>query len=164
MAGSDCSTSLREQPPRPEDRDVSLEAASVVATVVVAVAGDPADEHSLPAMARRARVSPRHLARLFGQHLLCSPVEFVERVRVAAACRLLSRSDQPISSIAGEVGFTSRETMRRAFLRRVGVPPGVYRQRALDASGARMAGSEGSLSLPPQHRRPTIETCTSSPE
>ena len=109
-------------------------------------------------------MSPRHLARLFAQHLLCSPAEFVERVRVAAACRLLARDDQPIASVACHVGFTSPETMRRAFLRRVGVPPGLYRRRARRSSGPGMAGSEGFLSLPPGRRGPTIETCVSSPE
>jgi AraC-like DNA-binding protein len=96
--------------------------------------------------------------------VLRSPAEFVERVRVAAACRLLAHGDEPITAVAGHVGFTSRETMRRAFMRRVGVPPGLYRRRAQHGSGASMAGSEGSLSLPRRRRDLTIETCTSCPQ
>jgi transcriptional regulator GlxA family with amidase domain len=147
MAGCDRWTSLR-RPGRGADDDDVPAGPDTVAASVIAVASDPADDHSLEAMARRAHVSPRHLARLFMRHLHCSPSEFVERVRVAVACRLLARTDRPISMVAVDVGFGSRETMRRAFLRVRGVPPGVYRRDMRRSDAAAMAGSEGSPSLP----------------
>jgi transcriptional regulator GlxA family with amidase domain len=53
----------------------------------------------------------------------------VERVRVEAAMALLELGDDGLDLIASRAGFRTPETMRRAFLRVLGVPPGAYRGR-----------------------------------
>jgi transcriptional regulator GlxA family with amidase domain len=143
---------------------MSSDAPSTVATAIAAVAADPAGDHSVAALAGRVGVSRRHLARLFDRHLHCPPAQFVELVRVCAACRLLATSDEPVRAIGLSVGFASTETMRRAFLRRLGVSPGHYRRRVRRADDVGMAGSEGSMSLPTAGQGPTIGTCSSCPE
>ncbi|HXV92649.1 MAG TPA: helix-turn-helix domain-containing protein [Pseudonocardia sp.] len=57
------------------------------------------------------------------------PAEYVERVRVDAARRLLESESVLVGVAAARCGFGSAETMRRAFLRRLGVPPDHYRRR-----------------------------------
>ena len=49
--------------------------------------------------------------------------------RIDIARRLLEESDAPIKAIAYSAGFGSTTTLRRAFLRRIGVTPLQYRVR-----------------------------------
>ncbi|GIJ43616.1 AraC family transcriptional regulator [Virgisporangium aliadipatigenens] len=96
--------------------------------VLDAVAGDPAGPHTVASLARLARVSPRHLARLFRQETGLTPSQFVEVSRVEAAARLLLAGASVTGAARGS-GFGSDETLRRAFVRRVGLTPGAYRAR-----------------------------------
>jgi len=48
---------------------------------------------------------------------------------VEAARRLLEGTEVPLQRLAARAGFTDVNGMRRAFLRRLGVPPGEYRRR-----------------------------------
>ncbi|WP_255621394.1 helix-turn-helix domain-containing protein [Pseudonocardia sp. DSM 110487] len=50
-------------------------------------------------------------------------------MRVEAARRLLETERVLVTVAASRAGFGSAETMRRAFLRRLGVPPDHYRRR-----------------------------------
>jgi transcriptional regulator GlxA family with amidase domain len=97
--------------------------------VIEAVVLDPAADHSLEAMAERAHFSVRHLSRLFEEQLGVSGAQFVERVRVETARALLEGSDEGVAVIAKRTGFRSEETLRRAFMRELGVSPGAYRSR-----------------------------------
>ncbi|MET7373276.1 GlxA family transcriptional regulator [Micromonospora arida] len=100
----------------------------VLRRVIDAVAADPADDHSVTALAARAHVSPRHLSRMFRQEVGSSPSKYVEGVRVDAAIRLL-HAGKSVTACAQQVGIGSPETLRRMFLARVGVPPRAYQQR-----------------------------------
>ncbi|MBV9883504.1 MAG: DJ-1/PfpI family protein [Sphingomonadaceae bacterium] len=83
----------------------------------------------LAALAEVAGTSPRNLARLFNSELGMSPAAYVELTRVDIARRLLEGTAWPIKMIAHSAGFGSTATLRRAFLRRIGVTPLEYRQR-----------------------------------
>lgn len=93
------------------------------------LAADPAADWSLAAMAGRAALSTRHFSRVFPRETGVSPGRHVERLRVEAAQSLLETGDDGVDSIARRCGFGSAETMRRAFLRELGVPPSDYRDR-----------------------------------
>jgi transcriptional regulator GlxA family with amidase domain len=97
--------------------------------VLDAVALDPAGDHTIPAMAARARFSERHLSRLFEEHLGSRPGEYVERVRLEVARAMLEAGDESLSAVAKQSGLGSEETLRRAFIKRFGVSPGAYRSR-----------------------------------
>jgi transcriptional regulator GlxA family with amidase domain len=84
---------------------------------------------SVEALARRAAMSPRNFARAFAAEAGVTPARYVEEVRVEAARRLLEGTGRPVDGIAAACGFGSAETMRRAFLRTVHVPPSEYRKR-----------------------------------
>jgi len=89
----------------------------------------PAADHSVEAMASRAHMSPRHFARCFQAETGMTPARYVLRVRLEAARRRLQDADEPIAAVADACGFGSAETMRRAFLRTLGVGPVEYRAR-----------------------------------
>lgn len=93
------------------------------------VVTDPAGDHCLATMAQTAAMSERHFRRRFLQQTGTTPARFVERVRVEAARDLLERSAMPVEGVASACGFGAAETLRRAFLRVLGVGPADYRAR-----------------------------------
>jgi transcriptional regulator GlxA family with amidase domain len=147
MARSEREASLPLRPVGSNNRNVYVER---LTPVLDAVASCPAEDHSASALANRIGVSVRHLGRLFSQHLGMTPARYVELVRIAAAKALLTGGRAPLSEVATEAGFGSAETMRRAFLRTVGVTPGAYRR----CRG--MSRSEGELSLRHGPKRRTL--------
>jgi transcriptional regulator GlxA family with amidase domain len=96
---------------------------------------DVAGEHSVEALAARAHMSPRHLARTFRAQIGVTPARYVERVRLEAARRRLEETSEPIATIAAACGFGTTETMRRVFLRALAVGPAEYRRRFRSAQG-----------------------------
>jgi transcriptional regulator GlxA family with amidase domain len=88
-----------------------------------------ADDLSVEALASRVGMSPRNFARVFAREVGATPARFVERARVEAARRKLEESTAAIEEVADTCGFGTCETMRRAFLRNLRVPPNDYRNR-----------------------------------
>jgi transcriptional regulator GlxA family with amidase domain len=99
---------------------------------------DVAADHTVEAMAARAHMSARHFARAFRAETGMTPARYVERVRLEAARRHLEEGSEAVAAIALRCGFGTAETMRRAFLRLLGVGPAEYRRRfQAQASSAR---------------------------
>ena len=84
---------------------------------------------SVAALAARAHMSPRTLARAFRREIGLTPAAYVEALRVERARGALESTDLPVDAIARRCGFGTPETLRRAFGRRVGVAPAAYRDR-----------------------------------
>lgn len=74
-------------------------------------------------------MSPRHFARRFRLEVGTTPARYVERVRVEAARRRLEQTADPIEAVAPACGSGTAETMRRAFVRALGVAPAECRRR-----------------------------------
>jgi transcriptional regulator GlxA family with amidase domain len=58
-----------------------------------------------------------------------TPARFVTAARVETARRLLEESADGLEAICARSGLGTPESMRRAFVRLVGVSPSQYRQR-----------------------------------
>ncbi|MGA8363568.1 MAG: helix-turn-helix domain-containing protein, partial [Solirubrobacteraceae bacterium] len=84
---------------------------------------------SVEALALHAHMSPRNFARAFAAEVGITPGRYVERVRLEAARHALEDTAQPIATVAAACGFGTPETMRRTFLRALGVAPAEYRRR-----------------------------------
>jgi transcriptional regulator GlxA family with amidase domain len=87
------------------------------------------EDLSVETLAARAHMSPRNFARAFRAETGITPGRYVERVRLEAARRALEDTAQPVAAVAAACGFGTAETMRRAFLRALGVAPAEYRRR-----------------------------------
>jgi transcriptional regulator GlxA family with amidase domain len=87
------------------------------------------EDLSVPALAHRAYMSERNFARAFRRETGLTPAAYVEALRVESARTALQESRAPTETIARGCGFGSAEVMRRAFQRRLGIPPTVYRER-----------------------------------
>jgi transcriptional regulator GlxA family with amidase domain len=84
---------------------------------------------SVEALASRACLSPRQLTRRFRSAFALSPGELVELLRLDEARLRLAGGRVSIERVAQSVGFGSADVFRRAFERRFGVAPRVYRAR-----------------------------------
>ena len=85
------------------------------------------DRHTLESLAAVVGMSPRSLARHFGQVTGTTPHEFIERARVDTARMMLEASDRPLKAIAFDCGFGSADRMRIVFSTRLGGTPVQYR-------------------------------------
>lgn len=86
-------------------------------------------------MAARCAMSPRHFARVFTGQTGVTPARFVERLRVSAVRELLEDTQLSMKEIAGRCGFSSTDSMRRAFVRNFQMAPSRYGQRPLGPTG-----------------------------
>ncbi|MET9320730.1 DJ-1/PfpI family protein [Streptomyces sp. NPDC003038] len=100
----------------------------VLRPLLDAMAADPAADHRLPALARRAGLSPRHLSRLFKAHTGTTPAVHLEALRLEAA-RILLEQGEPVTVAARRSGLGSDESLRRAFARHLGTTPSAYASR-----------------------------------
>jgi transcriptional regulator GlxA family with amidase domain len=89
----------------------------------------PDADLSVEALAGRVSMSPRHFARMFLREIGITPARFVTSVRVETARRLLEESSESLEAVCVKSGLGTPESMRRAFARVVGIPPGQYRER-----------------------------------
>lgn len=80
-------------------------------------------------LASRAAMSERNFRRVFTKEAGSSPLQFIESARLEAGRRLLEESDLPLKSVAGRVGFASEQSLRKLFIKRLGVGPQTYRER-----------------------------------
>lgn len=86
-------------------------------------------------LAAHAAMSLRNFARVFKREVGTTPAQFIERIRLEAAVKLLEETSQSVETIARECGFQSGEHLMIAFARRFGITPGQYRDRFRSESG-----------------------------
>ena len=99
-----------------------------IRAVQEAIEAEPGGPHNVTELARRAAMSPRHFTRVFTDEVGEAPGAYVERIRTDAARRQLVETNDTIVVIATRCGFGTAETMRRNFIRRIGVSPDQYRK------------------------------------
>jgi two-component system, response regulator YesN len=86
-----------------------------------------AEDLPLEEIAELAGRSASHLSRLFRQETGMSVVEYMTRVRVAAAKRLLSDGERSIRAVSRRVGYGDPNYFSRVFRRETGLTPREYR-------------------------------------
>ena len=69
-----------------------------------AIESEPGGAHSIPELARRAAMSPRHFTRVFTGEVGEAPGAYVERIRTEAARRQLEETNDTVTVIAALVG------------------------------------------------------------
>ena len=83
-------------------------------------------------LARDAGVHPVHLARVFRSVEQQTPGDYLQRLRIRAACDLLRGWDHPLAAIAADCGFADQSHFTRVFRKLAGTTPAQFR-RALQA-------------------------------
>ena len=99
-----------------------------LARAVLAILDDPAAPHSVGSLADLAGMSRASFAEHFSNVFQQGPIDFVQKVRLRIAARLLTTTDLPLKIIAQTVGYASHPSFTRAFNRGYGVQPMSYRR------------------------------------
>lgn len=87
------------------------------------IVGGALDKDSVEALAERLGVGPRHLSRLFRQHLGATPTQVAQTTRVQRAKRLLDETALPMTEIALRAGFGSLRRFNAVFAEVYRRPP-----------------------------------------
>jgi len=101
---------------------------SLLRGVIDWIREDLTRDYSVSALANHARISPRHLNRLFGDELDTTPAKYVEEIRFDEAKALLA-AGHTVGDTANQAGFKNRESLRRAFSHRLAMAPREYQRR-----------------------------------
>jgi AraC-like DNA-binding protein len=110
-------------------------------------------------VAERLRVSSDHFTRVFRRHEGCGFIQYLMKVRVSEACRLLWKTGLTISEIAYACGFNAVPHFNRIFRRVSGTTPSAYRQcvpvfvRRCKAAVAKPTGRKKVLRKQPARRQ-----------
>ena len=86
--------------------------------------------HPTESLARSVGLSPSHLRRRFKAVFGCTPMEFLERVRMEQAARLIKGGELSIKEVARKVGYLDANNFSTAFKRFHGSSPQSHRRSA----------------------------------
>lgn len=79
--------------------------------------------------ARLSGVAERSFKRRFKRATGCTPIEYVQRLRIDDAKRRLERTNAPVDEIGWQVGYEDPTFFRRLFKRLTGITAGAYRRK-----------------------------------
>lgn len=80
-------------------------------------------------LAAWCHISETHFRRVFSKYMKMGPLEYINLVRVRAACDYLKTTDDPVADIAQKCGFSTHSTFNRNFKQVMGVAPHEWRKR-----------------------------------
>jgi AraC-like DNA-binding protein len=88
----------------------------------------------LDELARNVGLSRPHFFALFKEQTNLTPNVYWNTLRMEEALRQLQSSEESLTALAGNLGFTSQGNFTRFFRDHVGVPPTLYREAARTAA------------------------------
>lgn len=98
-----------------------------VQKVIDTITTDPGAKLTLPDLADLAGVSPTHLVRLFRRATGTSPTRYRIKTRLNQAMNLLTTTDQTVTRITSDLGYSGEGHFRRLFTDATGMSPTAYR-------------------------------------
>jgi AraC-like DNA-binding protein len=93
------------------------------------------DRLTLEDAAREACLSPFHFSRVFARTFGETPHEFVTRMRIDQAKKLLLAENQSVTDICFDIGYDSLGSFSMKFRSLTGLPPAEFRRQARIAFG-----------------------------
>ena len=86
-----------------------------------------AEKISIPELAAAAFLSERECFRIFHDCLHMTPVEYMKNYRLQAACQMLAKGQEPVTSISHACGLGSSSYFGKVFREYMGCTPMEYR-------------------------------------
>ena len=86
-------------------------------------------EISLEELARRQYVSSSYLRRVFAREVGFSAMEYITVLRMERAKRLLKNSEETISEVAADTGYSNLQHFSSQFKKKIGVSPTDFRMQ-----------------------------------
>jgi len=94
------------------------------------------EEVRFDALARELGMSPRNFIRRFKAATGLGPVEYLQRLRIRAAQRLLEEQHVTVQEVGRSVGYDDAAFFRTLFKRETGLTPTLYRRRFTAATSS----------------------------
>ncbi|HWK07628.1 MAG TPA: helix-hairpin-helix domain-containing protein [Puia sp.] len=88
-------------------------------------------EVTLAKLSDTAHLSPFHFLRLFKATYELTPMQYLTRLRMKKACRLLKTTNRSVGWISDSCGFESQSSFIRLFKKEFGTTPQVFRKKHL---------------------------------
>jgi AraC family transcriptional regulator of adaptative response / DNA-3-methyladenine glycosylase II len=104
------------------------------------IAEGEAEEGGVERLARLLEVTPRHLSRLFHEHLGASPITVIRTRRLHFAKRLIDETQLPMATVAFSAGFGSLRRFNATFRELYGRTPTELRRLRRPAAGCEGEG------------------------
>lgn len=86
------------------------------------------EDLSLKLVAEKVGVSTAYLSTLFGQHLGCGFIDYLNKTRIEYACKYMQDGGMKIYEIAFQAGFHDEKYFSRVFKKVMGQSPSEYRR------------------------------------
>ena len=112
-----------------ESSDESLTDSLVVSDAVNYIHAHAGDNITLSDLCAVCRgISPQYLCRLFKRYMEMRPVEYIRKVRISRAKKLLSNTDLPVQEVAARCGFENATYFYRCWNKTEKESPAEYRR------------------------------------
>ncbi|WP_316224923.1 MULTISPECIES: AraC family transcriptional regulator [unclassified Bradyrhizobium] len=115
--------------PEPRHRLLAALANPRLSRAIHAMHATPEKPWKVESLASVAGMSRSAFAAAFRSTLEQTPLEYLARWRVHVAKRLLIETEQPLATIAHDLGYGSDNAFAKVFCRIVGVTPAVFRRK-----------------------------------
>lgn len=104
---------------------------SIVGAVQEYVKENYRQELTLNKMAEMMHVHPNYLSRIFKEKTGISYVDFVSRIKVEKAEKMLQKGEKSIKQVSIECGYINPNYFGRIFKKKTGMSPGEYRKKQM---------------------------------
>lgn len=106
-----------------------LEPYNEMADVIKHITKNHAQSIRIETLAEMVHLSVSQFDRRFKKLFHVSPVRYINKVRLNAACQALSQTDATITQIAHDVGFYDHSYFTKKFTEQIGLTPSDYRRQ-----------------------------------
>lgn len=86
---------------------------------------------SLQEVAAAVFVNPQHFSRIFKKELGISCIEYVNKLKIEYACKLLEQTNYPAYRVSYECGFSDPSYFNKVFVQQMQMTPKAYRRQCL---------------------------------
>ena len=76
-------------------------------------------------------LNPQYFSRIFKKEVGVTYIDYVNKLKIDYACKLLETTNYPAYRIASECGFTDPSYFNRVFVQQMNMPPKAYRRKHL---------------------------------
>lgn len=101
----------------------------LVAALLEELSADPARRRTLADLEAWSGFSAQHINRKFRDVVGLTPLQYLDRIRMDAAARMLSKGRHTVRGVARSLGYTDPYYFSRVFTRRFGRSPSQWREQ-----------------------------------
>ncbi|MDP4160141.1 MAG: response regulator [Bacillota bacterium] len=85
----------------------------------------------LQLVASKVFLNPQYFSRIFKKEVGVTYIDYVNKLKIEYACKLLETTDYPAYRISSECGFTDPSYFNRVFVQQMNMTPKAYRRKQL---------------------------------